>query len=149
MAAVEKLRWYGRRWKIEMFHQVLKSDCRAEEARLRTAERLVRLLAVFCILSWRVFWMTMMHRAAPDAVAKLVFSSTEIALLDRLIPLRKPARPRSGTLSSYLTKVARLGGYMARAKDPPPGNTVIWRGLSRLTDIKLGATLASTAARCG
>jgi hypothetical protein len=83
------------------------------------------------------------------AVAKLVFTSTEIALLDRLIPHRKSARPRSGTLSSYLTKVAQLGGYMARAKDPPPGNIVMWRGLSRLTDIKLGATLAKTPTKCG
>jgi len=31
------------------------------------------------------------------------------------------------------------GGYLARANDPPPGNTVMWRGLSRLTDIALGA----------
>ena len=30
-----------------MFHKVLKSGCRAEEARLRTAERLVKLIAVF------------------------------------------------------------------------------------------------------
>ena len=42
---------------------------------------------------------------------------------------------------SYLTKIARLGGYLARAKDPPPGNIVMWRGLSRLNDIALGATL--------
>ena len=128
-AAVEKLRWYAQRWKIEVFHKVLKSGCRAEEARLRTAERLVRLLAVFCILSWRVFWMTMMNRAAPNAVARLVFTSTEIALLDRLIPHKQSAPSHPRTLSSYLTKVARLGGYMARAKDPPPGNTVMWRGL--------------------
>ncbi len=148
-AAVEKLRWYAQRWKIEVFHKILKSGCRAEEARLRTAERLVRLLAVFCILSWRVFWMTMVNRAAPDAVAKLVFTSTEIALLDRLIPHRKSARPGSGTLSSYLTKVAQLGGYMARAKDPPPSNIVMWRGLSRPTDIKLGAALAKTPTKCG
>jgi hypothetical protein len=38
-----------------------------------------------------------------------------------------------------LIKIARLGGYLARASDPPPGNTVMWRGLSRLTDIELGA----------
>ncbi len=49
--AVEKLRWYAMCWKIEVFHKILKSGCRAEGARLRTAERLVRLLAVFCILS--------------------------------------------------------------------------------------------------
>ena len=39
------------------------------------------------------------------------------------------------------SKIARLGGYLARAKDPPPGNIVMWRGLTRLNDITLGATL--------
>jgi len=28
-----------------------------------------------------------------------------------------------------------------RAHDPPPGNSVIWRGLSRLTDIGLGVVI--------
>jgi hypothetical protein len=51
--------------------------------------------------------------------------------------------PVSARIASYLIKVARLGGYLARAHDPPPGNTVMWRGLSRLTDIKLGATIGA------
>jgi hypothetical protein len=34
--------------------------------------------------------------------------------------------------------VAKLAGYLARAKDPPPGNVVVWRGLTRLMDIHLG-----------
>jgi len=33
-----------------------------------------------------------------------------------------------------------LGGYLARTKDPP-GNMVLWRGLTRLTDIHLGFEL--------
>ena len=66
--AVEKLQWYAMRWKIEVFHKILKSGCRAEQARLRTAERLVRLIALFCILSWRVFWLTMLNRVwCPDS----------------------------------------------------------------------------------
>jgi hypothetical protein len=40
------------------------------------------------------------------------------------------------TISHYLIKIARLGGYLARANDAPPGNKVIWRGLSRLTSIE-------------
>jgi hypothetical protein len=46
------------------------------------------------------------------------------------------------TLSHYLTKIARLGGYLTRAHDPPPGNTVMWRGLARLTDIEIGFNMA-------
>jgi hypothetical protein len=148
-AAVEKLHWYAQRWKIEVFHKILKSGCRAEDARLRTAERLVRLIAVFCILGWRVFWMTMMRRVAPDAVPELVLTRVEIGLLDRLVPDKDRPSLTAGTLASYLTKVAQLGGYLARTKDPPPGNTVMWRGLSRLTDINLGYMLARTSAGCG
>ena len=42
-----------------------------------------------------------------------------------------------------LTKFARLGGYLARANDPPPGNIVRGRGLARLTDIQLGLLLGA------
>jgi hypothetical protein len=56
----------------------------------------------------------------------------------------KPAnRNKKPILSSYLTKIARLGGYLARAHDPPPGNMVIWRGFSRLTDIQLGFAIGA------
>jgi hypothetical protein len=52
-------------------------------------------------------------------------------------------RCRLGTLSYYLTKLARLGGYLSRSNDPPPGNPVIWPGLSQLTDIELGAEIGA------
>ena len=42
-----------------------------------------------------------------------------------------------------LTKRARLGGYLARASDPLPGNIVMWRGLSRLTDIQIGVEIGA------
>jgi hypothetical protein len=142
-AAIEKLRWYALRWKIEVFHKILKSGCKAEEARLRTAERLVKLIAVFCILSWRVFWMTMMNRAAPDAGPQVALTELETTLLDHLVPGKNPDSPHKRSLSDYLIKIARLGGYLARAGDPPPGNIVLWRGMSRLTDIALGSMLGA------
>ncbi|WP_035484456.1 IS4 family transposase [Geminicoccus roseus] len=148
-AAVEKLRWYAMRWKIEVFHKILKSGCRAEQARLRTAERLVKLIAVFCILSWRIFWMTMIQRSAPLATPKLALTDMEITILDRLVPNQGPDPSKAKTLSAYLLKIARLGGYLARTNDPPPGNTVMWRGLTRLTDIRLGVMLATTSPSYG
>lgn len=141
--AVEKLAWYSMRWKIEVFHKILKSGCRAEDARLRTAERLVNLIAVMCVLSWRLFWMTMMNRVAPNAPPSLALAPGEIELLDRLADhCRGPGAGRN--LSAYLEQIARLGGYLARTRDPPPGNIVMWRGWSRLMDISLGANLLQT-----
>ena len=134
---MEKLRWYSMRWKIETFHKILKSGCKAEESRLRTAARLANLIAVFCILSWRIFWLTMINRALPDASPTLVFTALEIRLLDHLTK-GKGERAQKTSVSSYLAQLARLGGYLARSGDSPPGNKVIWKGLSRLTDIELG-----------
>ena len=136
--AVGKLQWYALRWKIELFHKILKSGCKAEESKLRTAERLVNLISIFCIVSWRVFWLTMLNRAAPDAPPKLALTVTEIRLLDHLVPDKREPPDRK-SVSRYIIKIARLGGYLARANDPAPGNIVMWRGLSRLTDIELGA----------
>jgi hypothetical protein len=141
--AVEKLAWYAMRWKIEMFHKILKSGCKAEDSKLRTAERLVNLISLFCILSWRVFFLTMMNRSAPDAPANLTLTNTEISLMDQLVKDKDNSRTPAKTLSDYLIKIARLGGYLARASDPPPGNMVIWRGLSRLADIELGAMVGA------
>jgi hypothetical protein len=140
--AIEKIDWYAMRWKIEVFHKILKSGCKAEDSKLRTADRLANLMAVFCILSWRVFWLTMLNRTAPDAAPTMALTAAEIDLLDQLVADADNRRCRPGTLSFYLTKLARLGGYLARAGDPPPGNMVIWRGLSRLTDIEIGVEIA-------
>jgi hypothetical protein len=135
--AIEKLTWYAQRWKIETFHKILKSGCKVEDARLRTAERLVNLIAILCILSWRIFWITMLNRTSPEASPDQAFTEIDQYLLDELVPDRTREKPTTG-LGHYIVKLAQLGGYLARTHDPPPGNTVIWRGLARLTDIELG-----------
>ncbi|MBX3354860.1 MAG: hypothetical protein KF724_04090 [Phycisphaeraceae bacterium] len=93
-----------------------------------------------CILAWRVLWLTMMNRASPDLPVKLVFTNSEINLLERLVPVNDGSRKK--TVGNFLTRLARLGGYLNRARDAPPGNMVLWRGMARLTDIHLGYCLA-------
>jgi hypothetical protein len=91
---------------IETFHKILKSGCRAEESQLRTAERLVNLISVFCILSWRVFWLTMLNRTDADASPDLALTQNEISLLDKLVADKSEKRPAIKTISHYLIKIA-------------------------------------------
>lgn len=140
--AVEKINWYAMRWKIEVFHKILKSGCKAEDSKLRTAGRLANLISVYCIISWRILWLTMLNRTNPQAPPGQALTDTEIRLLDRIVKNTGNQNHKPGTLAFYLTKLARLGGYLARNKDPPPGNQVIWKGLTRLNDITLGAEAA-------
>jgi hypothetical protein len=92
--------------------------------------------------------MTMLNRSVPKESPECVLTAEEIGLIDHIAARagRTLATPRS--LSGYLTEIARLGGYLARSHDPPPGNMIMWRGWSRLMDIQLGAELA-TSPRCG
>lgn len=138
---VEKLNWYAMRWKIEVFHKILKSGCRVEESGLRTAERLVNIIATCCILAWRIFWMTMVTRSDPEAKPQIALTQMEMDVLDQLNQNTATPRAPLNNLSHYITRIAILGGYLGRANDPVPGNIVMWRGLARLTDIVLGASI--------
>ena len=66
-------------------------------------------------------------------------TKVEVEILDRTAVGAK--RPPGPTLSHYVIAIAKLGGYLARVKDPTPGNMVIWRRLNRLMDIQLGLEL--------
>ena len=71
----------------------------------------------------------------------LALTATEVSLLEQLV--KDTARlAQASCLSRSLVKLAQLGGYLARANDPPPGNKVIWRGMHRLMEIELGYQLA-------
>lgn len=141
--AVEKLNWYAMRWKIELLHKILKSGCKAEDSKLRTAQRLTNLIAIFCLVAWRIFWMTMLQRCAPNCSAWLALTRSEMGLLQRLV--RKKSEPHElSNVADCLLEIAKLGGYLARSRDPPPGNTVMWRGLTRLADMQFGVSLLRT-----
>ena len=100
------------------------------------------MISVNCILAWRIFWMTMISREDPKAPAELAFTEIEQHILDRLVP-GTASRAGRAEIAPYIVKLARLGGFLARARDGQPGNTVVWRGLLRLTDIQLGFAIGA------
>jgi hypothetical protein len=47
--AKEKVEWYCLRWRIEVFHKILKSGLRVEKCRLQSADRLIRYLTIMVL----------------------------------------------------------------------------------------------------
>jgi len=80
----------------------------------------------------------MINRSAPDVAPGIALTRLEVKLLDQLVKDNDPRKPERETRTDYLTKIARLGGYLARKKDPPRGNMVIWRGWPALETLSLG-----------
>ena len=97
---------------------------------------------------WRILWLTLAHRANPDAAPQVALTDQEIALLHRLMPDITREKGPESTLALYIRKLASLGGHLGRSRDPPPGLIVLRRGLSRLADIELGVEIAARP-NCG
>ena len=90
----------------------------------------------------------MSAREKPLAKPETILTPVEIATLDHIDAARLRPRIIHRTVATYLLQIAMLGGYLARTRDPPPGNMVVWRGLTRLQDIAFGISIGSLQ-RCG
>ena len=134
--AQQLVTWYTYRWLIERFHFILKSGCKLEQSQLRQEQSLERLLAVYSLVAWRLLWMTYQARLTPDAPCTLVLQPVEWHALYAFIhrTSRLPTQPPS--LRQAVRWIAQLGGFLARAADGDPGVKVLWRGWTRLQDIR-------------
>lgn len=81
--ACQCVRWYSFRWLIERFHFTLKSGCRIEQLQLETAERLLKALATYSMVAWRLMWLTYQARLAPDDTCEAILLTHEWRLLRR------------------------------------------------------------------
>ena len=79
--ALNCIKWYCLRWRIEDWHRVLKSGCRVEDMAYKTANRLRRGIAINLVIAWRIMLMTLLGREAPALPAEVLFSDLEIKVL--------------------------------------------------------------------
>jgi hypothetical protein len=134
--AQEKVQWYVCRWQIEVYFRVLKSGCKVEQLQLQERDRLEVALALYMIVAWRVLYLMMMGRNVPELSCETTFAREEWRALYIVMERKKPPR-RPPPLGEILVMVARLGGYLARKGDGPPGPKAIWIGLQRVRDFVL------------
>lgn len=133
---------YAKRWRIEDWHRILKSCCKAEEMGADDAESLRRILAVNMVIAWRVHVLVLLGREQPDLPMSVVFSDMDIRVL--CLMAKRRGFPQPTNLGEAIITVARLGGYLHRKHDPPPGSKVLWLGLLKLMFAAEGAELVAT-----
>jgi len=158
--AAQLVGYYSRRWRIEEWHRILKSGCRIEAHQHQTRERLERAMAMDVVLAWRIHLLSLLGRDVPELPCDVLFDEWEVRVLEALRQQREQARNQSKRtkktkkseakqkppilLGEAILDVAKLGGYLARPSDPPPGAECIWTGLVRLCMMADGYRLAIT-----
>lgn len=137
--AQQMLRWYALRWRVEDYFRVLKTGCRVQQLQHQTADRLKRAIALHAVIAWRIMLMTLLGREDPELPAQLLFSDLEIRVLGAFAASRGYPPPED--LGAAVLVLARLGGYLARKHDPPPGHQLMWQGYVTLYGMCLGFAL--------
>ncbi len=136
--AWERVDWYRHRWLVEDYHQCLKSGCRIEQRQLQSVDGLIRLLGLLSPLAVRLVQVRACAREDPERPAHAVIEPLMLAVLAE----RCGQSPLTMTVGTFWTEVARLGGYLARSHDGPPGWRTIWKGWLSLQTLLEGAQLA-------
>ncbi|MBP6217396.1 MAG: IS4 family transposase [Oligoflexales bacterium] len=122
--AIEKIRWYCLRWRIEVFHKILKSGMKIEECRLATASRLICYLSVMSIVAWGVFWLTLFSRENPESPCTTILSDEEWKVLYSKLYRHQSLPSKIPSLKEASVWIARLGGFLERKGDGSPGSSL-------------------------
>lgn len=144
--AARTVRRYALRWLVERFHYTLKSGLKVEDLRLGTAAALDRASAVLSAAAWRVMRMAYEARIRPERPCTDVLTPEQADVL--AATTRRPPSSPPLSLGEAVTAIAKLGGFLARKSDGPPGVKTLWRGLKALDERVEGYRTAMTVI-CG
>ncbi len=137
LAEIEAIiQWYVCRWEIEIYFRVLKNGCQVQKLQLETQARFEACLGIYMIVAWRLLCMTMLARQCPELPCDVIFDEDEWQSL--YITVKKVPPPKSPpTLNAAIELIAKLGGYLGRKNEDPPGTKTIWIGIQRMRDFTL------------
>lgn len=133
---------YQQRWQIEQLFRILKGGCAAEELQFKTAERMMKVLAIYLPIAVRLLQLKDAARLQPKAPCTQWLTETEWRVLVTFINKRRPApNARPPTLRQAVLWIGRMGGHLNRKRDGMPGVKTLWLGwrdLQLLVDFQTG-----------
>lgn len=133
--AMRCVHYYTLRWLIERYHYVLKSGCQVEELQLENVKRLQRAIAVYCIIAWRLLYLTYLGRTEPTRSCEDILNRDECEALHCFVNETSSPPQNIPSVGEVIRMIGKLGGFLGRRGDGQPGVKVLWRGWSRLNDI--------------
>jgi hypothetical protein len=131
---------YRARWVIEDYFKALKTGCAFEKRQLTTFDGLVRALAIFVPMAWRLLVLRHLGRAPSALPVARCVDAEQLRLLRQLLERRRYRLPPRPTIRDVMLGIAALGGHITNNGDP--GWLVLGRGLTRLLDAEIGWRLA-------
>ncbi len=115
-----------------MYFKVIKSGFKVEDCRLERSERPICYSAVVSIVAWRVYWLTLVSRTAPNIPALLFLNDFDWKILFAKFNPGEKIPKCPPTMKQITIWIAQLGGFLARKGDGEPGVTHILARIKKI-----------------
>ena len=125
---------YRARWRIEELFKSLKTGCAFEKRQLATLDGLLRALAVFAPIAWRLLALRAMSRMPEQVKAKTLFDDVQLHVIRTLA--QGCELPRAPTARQVMLAIARIGGHIQ--SNGEPGWIVLGRGYADFLKAEVG-----------
>jgi hypothetical protein len=140
--------WYKRRWLIEQFFRVLKTQgFKLEDSQIATADRLLKLVAIAAKAAVITIQLLQARDGRGHQPVRLAFDANEVAALVALNQnleaqskrLKNPHPPDSLAWAAWI--IGRLGGWDGYPSSRPPGPITMKHGLEYFYAVAVGWSL--------
>ena len=137
--------WYKRRWLIEQFFRVLKTQgFNLEDSQIATAERLLKLVAIAAKAAVITIQLLQARDGRDHQPVRLAFDANDVATLAALNQnlevqskrLKNPHPPDSLAWAAWI--IGRLGGWDGHPSSKPPGPVTMKHGLEYFHAVAAG-----------
>jgi Transposase DNA-binding/Transposase DDE domain len=146
--ALQIINYYKLRWRIEMFHFVLKQGAKIEQLQLKNPQALQNAIVTYSIVALQVLNLRYATQEFPqhalDSFDNLDIEHSDYQLLanylNNTFNTKHEPYKNNPTIKDFFELIAQLGGYQSQ-KNKPPGLKTIWRGWRKWLIIKNTATI--------
>ena len=140
---------YCLRWMVELFFKTLKSGCRVEKLKYEHVDSYLTAVSMLIVVAWRIEYLKSAAREDPDASCEKYFSMSEWVPVYLVQQKAKKIPSTPPTISEFMLIVAKLGGYINRKGQGPPGSMTMWRGMRRMdTLVEAYSVFGGAEKRC-
>ena len=136
--ALEIRNMYQSHWLIEEYFCALKSGCGLEDSHLQSADSLKTLCGFYLVCAVFILSLKYLQNYNPETDVYTIIPKEWIIVLQQKTGPKFPVK----TARDFYIGLAKLGGYLNRTNDAPPGWKRIWRGFSELLSLVEGYRLA-------
>lgn len=131
---------YEHRWVIEEWHECIKKrGTDFEERQLEEWERMDRLLGMLSVVGWRLLGLRQVSRQEEPAGPGPYLTEAEKKVIEQM----DDQVSEGDGAREYFLGIARIGGYLDRGNDPPPGWQILWRGFQEVQLMAVGYEMAN------